>query len=52
MRVLARIYHDLLDLIAADPSAVFRERVSVPTARKLSILAIGILQSVKVRILG
>jgi phytoene synthase len=52
MRVLARIYHDLLDLIAADPSAVFRERVSVPTARKLSILAIGILQSIKVRILG
>jgi 15-cis-phytoene synthase len=52
MRVLVRIYHRLLDLIARDPSAVFRERVSVPTAQKLSILAIGILQSAKARLLG
>ena len=52
MRVLVRIYHDLLDRVAADPAAVFRERVSVPTARKLSILAIGILQSFKARLVG
>ena len=52
MRVLVRIYHDLLDRIAADQAAIFRERVSVPTARKLSILAIGILQSFKARLIG
>lgn len=52
MRVLVRIYHDLLDRIAADPAAIFRERVSVPTARKLNILAIGILQSFKARVIG
>ena len=52
MRVLVRIYHDLLDRVAADPAAIFRERVSVPTARKLSILAIGILQSFKARLVG
>ncbi len=52
MRVLARIYHELLDRIAANPAAIFRERVSVPTARKLSILAIGILQSFKARLIG
>ncbi len=52
MRVLVRIYHDLLDRIAADPAAIFRERVSVPTARKLRILAKGILQSFKVRLIG
>jgi phytoene synthase len=52
MRVLARIYHRLLDLIAANPSAVFTTRVSVSTSRKLSILAIGIIQSLKARLLG
>jgi len=52
MRVLVRIYHRLLDRIAADPTAVFRERVSVPTSQKLSILAIGILQSFKARLVG
>ena len=52
MRVLVRIYHRLLDRIAADPAAVFRERVSVPTSQKLSILAIGILQSFKARLIG
>jgi phytoene synthase len=52
MRVLVRIYHRLLDLIATDPSAIFRERVSVPTSQKLSILAIGILQSFKARLIG
>jgi phytoene synthase len=52
MRVLVRIYHDLLDRIAADPAAIFRERVSVPTSKKLGILALGILQSLKARLVG
>jgi phytoene synthase len=52
MRVLVRIYHRLLDLIAANPSAVFTQRVSVPTSRKLSIFTIGILQSFKARLIG
>jgi phytoene synthase len=52
MRVLVRIYHRLLDLIAADLSAVFTQRVSVPTSRKLGILFVGILQSTKARLLG
>ena len=47
MRVLVRIYHRLLDRVASDPSAVFRERVSVPTSQKLAILLLGILQSLK-----
>jgi len=51
MRVLVRIYHRLLDRIARDPTAVFRERVSVPTSQKLAILATGILQSFTARIL-
>jgi phytoene synthase len=52
MRVLVRIYHRLLDRIAADPSAVFRERVSVPTSQKLSILGVGVLQSITARLFG
>jgi phytoene synthase len=52
MRVLVRIYHRLLDRIARDPSAVFRERVSVPTPQKLAILATGMLQSLKARLIG
>ena len=52
MRVLVRIYHRLLDRIARDPSAIFRGRVSVPTSQKLSILFLGILQSVKARLIG
>jgi phytoene synthase len=52
MRVLVRIYHRLLDRIAADPSAVFRGRVSVPTSQKLAILAMGFLQTLKVRLFG
>ena len=52
MRVLVRIYHDLLDRIAADPGAVFHRRVSVPTSRKLGTLAIGIVQSFMARIAG
>ncbi|MBW4038663.1 MAG: phytoene/squalene synthase family protein [Acidobacteria bacterium] len=52
MRVLVRIYHNLLDRIAADPAAVFRERVAVPTSKKLSILVTGILQSATARLFG
>ena len=52
MRVLVRIYHRLLDRIATDPSAVFRERVSVPTLQKLSILGVGVLQSITARLFG
>jgi phytoene synthase len=52
MRVLTRIYHHLLDRIAADPSAVFRKRVSVPTTQKLSIFAVGILESFSARLFG
>jgi phytoene synthase len=52
MRVLVRIYHRLLDRIAANSVAVFTERVSVPTSTKLAILFSGILQSFKARILG
>jgi phytoene synthase len=51
MRVLVLIYHRLLDRIAANPSAVFTQRVSVPTAQKLGILSVGILQSFKARLL-
>jgi phytoene synthase len=50
MRVLVRIYHGLLDLIAEEPAAVFRGRVSVPTSRKLTILFVGMLQSMKARL--
>ena len=49
MRVLVRIYHGLLDRIAADPAAVFRTRVSVPTSHKLGILAVGTVQSLRAR---
>jgi 15-cis-phytoene synthase len=51
MRVLVRIYHGLLDRIAENPAAVFTQRVSVPTSQKLAILAVGILQSLKARLL-
>lgn len=50
MRVLVRIYHRLLDRIAADPAQIFRSRVSVPTAQKLSILTGGLLRSIAARI--
>jgi phytoene synthase len=52
MRVLVRIYHGLLDRIAANPSAIFRERVSVPTSTKLAILAVGAIESAKIRVFG
>ncbi|MGI4828215.1 MAG: phytoene/squalene synthase family protein [Janthinobacterium lividum] len=49
MRVLITIYHRLLERIAQDPTAVFRERVSVPTPEKLAILGRGLLASVFTR---
>lgn len=49
MRVLVRIYRGLLNLIAEEPAAVFRGRVSVPTSRKLGILLVGMLQSMRAR---
>jgi phytoene synthase len=52
MRVLVRIYHDLLDRIAANPAAIFSERVSVPTPRKLAILFQGLFQSFVARLFG
>lgn len=52
MRVLVRIYHGLLDRIARDPAAIFRERVSVPTSHKLAILAVGVLESAKARLIA
>ncbi|MGC9199259.1 MAG: phytoene/squalene synthase family protein [Acidobacteriaceae bacterium] len=52
MRVLAQIYHELLERIAADPAAVFQQRVSVSTARKLTILARGMVESLQARYLG
>jgi phytoene synthase len=51
MRVLIRIYHRLLNKIAADPAAIFRGRVSVPTREKLTILAGGVMGSLKARVL-
>ncbi len=51
MRVLVRIYHRLLERVAADPAAVFCERVSVPTREKLMILAGGAVGSLKARVL-
>ena len=49
MRVLVTIYHRLLQRIASDPTAVFRERVSVPTPEKLAILGRGMLASALAR---
>jgi phytoene synthase len=52
MRVLITIYHRLLERIAVEPGSVFRERVSVPTAEKLRILAVGMGQAFVARVLG
>ena len=52
MRVLAQIYRELLERIAAHPEAVFQKRVSVPKARKLAILAKGMAESLWTRCLG
>lgn len=52
MRVLMTIYHRLLHRIAAEPAAVFRTRLSVPTSEKLTILLGGAVGSLKARVLG
>jgi 15-cis-phytoene synthase len=49
MWVLATIYRELLTRVAADPATVFRARVSVPTAKKLTILARGFAGSWRAR---
>ncbi len=49
MRVLLTIYRRLLERIAADPSAVFSQRVAVPTAEKLAILGRGVAGSLGAR---
>lgn len=49
MHVLVSIYRELLERISADPAAVFRKRVSVPTAKKLAILAKGMIASMRAR---
>ena len=49
MRVLVDIYHGLLQRIAADPTAVFRKRVSVPTPVKIAILGRGLVASMLAR---
>jgi phytoene synthase len=50
MRVLVRIYRRLLNRIANDPEAVFKQRVSVPTLQKVAILGGGLVESLGVRI--
>ncbi len=50
MRVLVAIYRRLLDRIASNPEAVFRERVSVSTPAKLAILGRGLVESAWARL--
>lgn len=52
MSVLVSIYHRLLQRIATDHAAVFRERVSVPTSQKLALLGRGLAQSFFARAFG
>jgi phytoene synthase len=49
MRVLIRIYHLLLTRIERHGYPVFRERVSVPTARKLLVLIGGLVSGLLAR---
>lgn len=49
MRVLVSIYEGLLDRISANPAAVFRKRVSVPTVMKLAILGRGLFEARRLR---
>ncbi len=49
MRVLVTIYRRLLQKIAADPTAVFARRVSVPTAEKMAVLSRGAAGSLMAR---
>jgi hypothetical protein len=50
--VLVQIYHRLLRCTSQPQGIVFRKRVSVPTAEKLTILAAGLLQSFWARLAG
>jgi phytoene synthase len=50
MWVLMTIYHRLLGRIAERRMEVFRERISVSTATKLSILARGLMMAASNRI--
>lgn len=52
MRVLVQIYRKLLDRIAADPAAVFQRRVSVPSAQKLAMLGMGLVEATSTRVFG
>jgi len=52
MSVLITIYHRLLARIADQKMEVFRERVSVPTPEKLSILARGAAKAAWNRVVG
>jgi phytoene synthase len=52
LRVLVSIYHALLKRIERADYDVFTERVSVPTAQKLGILAVGLTRMTLVRMLG
>jgi phytoene synthase len=49
MRVLTRIYRELLEQIALQPEEVFRRRLSVPTVKKLAILAMGMIDAARAR---
>jgi phytoene synthase len=49
MWVLVTIYRELLDRIVANGYDVFTERVSVPSSRKLAILARGATKSLRAR---
>ncbi len=52
LRVLVSIYHELLKRIERADYDVFSERVSVPTAQKLSILAGGLTRMMWTRMFG
>lgn len=52
MRVLAEIYHRLLKKIAKPVGISLQQRVSVPTSEKLALLGGGLLEAMKVRVLG
>jgi phytoene synthase len=52
MKVLVTIYYELLQRIERDHYDVFTERQSVPTARKLAILASGLMRMFWMRIFG
>lgn len=49
LRVLVSIYHRLLERMRRDEGIVFRQRVSVPTVEKISILGRGVIGSLLAR---